>query len=398
MATAEPTDHIGARIRYWRRRRGGMSQTTLARLAGLSQSFISNVESGHKSVERRSTLVALADALKVSVPELLGQPGDPTDSRHAGAAVSAIRASLVEIEAGERRTPTRGTDGLTAAISHLSELRSRAECAGMARLLPELLLEAAAHGGVHLAQVGIETVDVLKNYGYRDLARCAARIAVTGAEDADVPAWIGATRYHYANLLPAEAPGVASRIAEQALRDLQAKASDPNVRQTLGQLHLSASLACAVDKRPDDSTAHLREAEREARTLGDPGDGVGFNFSCFGPTNVGLWRMAVAVELGEHGKTVELAGKLDPNPLRMADRHYYYWLDYGRALAHSGKTDSEARAAFFRAEQAAPVHFSLNPMAHDAVLAMMNRAKRDAIPKDLRVLAHRLGIETTGFR
>ena len=74
-----PTDHVGARIAYWRKRRSGMSQATLAGLAGVSQSFISYVESGRKSIERRATIVAIASALQVSVADLLGEPGDPTD-------------------------------------------------------------------------------------------------------------------------------------------------------------------------------------------------------------------------------------------------------------------------------------------------------------------------------
>src|SRR4051794_37310052 len=95
-----PVEHIGTRIRAWRRRRGGMSQEVLAGRAGLSRPFISMVEAGRRSVERRSTLIAIASALQVSVADLLGQPGDPTDpaKANAAAAVPAIRAALIEIE------------------------------------------------------------------------------------------------------------------------------------------------------------------------------------------------------------------------------------------------------------------------------------------------------------
>ncbi|GAB3803117.1 hypothetical protein GCM10027605_24350 [Micromonospora zhanjiangensis] len=49
-------------------------------------------------------------------------------------------------------------------------------------------------------------------------------------------------------------------------------------------------------------------------------------------------------------------------------------------------------AAFVRAEQAAPAPFMLNPLAQDAVVAMVSRAKRRAIPDDLRLLAGRMGV------
>jgi len=399
---AGPTDadHIGARIRYWRRRRGGMTQTALAGLADLSQGYISDVESGHKSIERRSTLVAIARALQVSVADLLGQPGDSADPLKASAAtvVPAIRNVLIEIEEGERRTPTRGHEEMSAAVDRIDGMRMKAEYAPMAGLLPDLLTDAAAYGGVTLARIAYATTSCLRNLGHRDLALSAARAALDGAMESEDLAWIGAARFLRTVTMPIEIPGVASRAAERALSELQADAADPRVRQVLGLLHLSASMVCAVDERPADAAAHLQAAEQEARTLGDPVDGVGFNCGAFGPTNIGLWRMAVAAELGEHGRVVELAGKVNPAPLRVAIRHQSYWLDYGRALAYSRKADAEARAALLRAERAAPVPFSVNPMAHDTVLMMVNRARRGAVPNDLRVLALRLGIDVATGR
>jgi len=85
-------DTIGARIRNWRMRRGGMTQAVLAGLAGVTQSYVSQVESGRKTIDRRSTLVSLAGALQVTVADLLGQgteSGDPA----RGTPPSACRRS-----------------------------------------------------------------------------------------------------------------------------------------------------------------------------------------------------------------------------------------------------------------------------------------------------------------
>ncbi len=387
-------DHIGTRIAYWRKRRGGMTQAVLAGLAGLSQPYISQVESGRKGIERRSTLVAIARALQVSVADLLAGPADPTDPRRAAAdaAVPTLRAVLAEVAEGERRPPTMAPEEFDDAVDRLAGLRARADYASMAPLLPEALLNAA-HDGHRLARVGYDAGDVLKNLGYPDLALAAARVAVRAALDDGDPGWIGAARYFYTAALPVEAASLKSRVAARSLAELQAHAADPRARQMLGQLHLSASLACAVDERSEDAHAHLRAAEDEARTLGDPSDGVGFNLAAFGPTNIGLWHMTVAAELGEHGRVVELARGLQPGRLKVADRHYAYWLHYGAALAHSGRHDREALAAFMHAERAAPLPFSVNQLARSAMSAMVRRAKRQGVPDDLRIIARRLGIE-----
>jgi hypothetical protein len=103
--------------------------------------------------------------------------------------------------------------------------------------------------------------------------------------------------------------------------------------------------------------------------------------------------MTVAAELGEHGRVVELARGLQPGRLKVADRHYAYWLYYGAGLAHSGQHDGEALAAFMHAERAAPVPFSTNLLARSAVSAMARRASRRSVPDDLRIIARRLGVE-----
>jgi transcriptional regulator with XRE-family HTH domain len=388
-------DHIGARIRYWRRRRNGMTQAVLAGLAGVSQSYISQVEAGRKGIERRSTLVAVAAALQVSIADLLDKPGEATDPtfQRANAAVPALRVALAEIAEGEVEAPERGPETMDVALAELSHLRAGARYAEMAVALPDILRDAAGYGHRYLARVGYDVGDVLKSLGYRDLALSAARVAVAAALEAEDPAWIGATRYFYTLALPMEAPKLSEKVATRTLVELQANAAQPRTRQMLGQLHLSAALASAADQRADDAAGHLAEAGREARSLGDPDDGIGFNLMCFGPTNVGLWRMTIAGELAEPGRVVEIARELNPNRLKIADRHYSYWTSLGRALAHTGKADREALVAFINAERSAPVAFGRNQAARDSVVSMVLRARRRSVADDLRVMARRLGID-----
>src|SRR5262249_59342639 len=104
--------------------------------------------------------------------------------------------------------------------------------------------------------VGNPTSECLSSLGYRDMAMFAARAALHAAQEADSPAWIGSTRFVYTLSLPIEAAPTTSRVADKAIAALQKDASDVNVRQMLGQLHLSASLVCAVDQRPYDAAPH----------------------------------------------------------------------------------------------------------------------------------------------
>ncbi|MEU8257960.1 helix-turn-helix domain-containing protein [Micromonospora inaquosa] len=387
-------DTIGARIRYWRMRRGGMTQAVLAGLAGVTQSYISQVESGRKTIDRRSTLVALAAALQVTVADLLGQGTESGDPARESAAecVPAIWSALIEIEDGERRPSTYTAARLASEIATADHLRNLCNYPAMARMLPGLLLEAAATGGVSLAQVAYLASTCLRHLGYRHLALSAARVSVSAAEDFEDPAWLGASRFIYAQSLPIESARLAASSADRSLVELQGDAADVRVRQMLGQLHLMAALASTVDARPDVGRDHLAEATREAESLGDPVDGGGFNGCCFGPTNVGLWKMSIAAEQGESGKVIELSRTIRPQVLKASNRQLSYWLDIGRALADGGRRDAEALAAFVRAERAAPIPFAINPLARDAVVALAQRAQRRAIPDELRLLAGRIGI------
>jgi transcriptional regulator with XRE-family HTH domain len=374
-----------------------MTQAALAGLAGVSQSYVSQIESGLKGIDRRSTLIDFARALQVSVADLLDELGDPASPLTAdvAATVPAIRLALVEIEEGERRRPTLSADELTAAVDHLAQLRVGSQYSLMARLLPALLIEAAAVGGVTLARVAYEAQVCLHCLGHRDFALSAARLSVSGAEQAEAAAWIGAAQFAHTLAMPVEAAATSKRIAAQTLSDLQGKAADPQVRQMLGQLHLSASMWSAVEGNRAESFDHLAAARAEAETLGDPEDGTGFNMLAFGPTNVRLWQMNIAVEMADYGKVIEAAQDFRPTALKAADRQQSYWLAYARALAHSGRNDQAALVAYTNAERAAPVPFAVNSQARDGVRAMVYRAKRRAVSRELRTLAHRLGIEVT---
>jgi transcriptional regulator with XRE-family HTH domain len=389
------TEHIGGRVRIWRRRRK-LSQATLAGLAGISQAYLSQIETGVRAVERRSTMVALAAALDVAVADLLGQTSDPEDPIRvrASEAVAAVRVALVDLEVGNVDEPQRAGAELEAAIGRMLELRQASEHLTLAPMLPGLLRDAAADPTA-LVRVAYVASACLRSLGYRDLARPAARLAVDAAAEIGSPAWSGMASFGYLLALPVEATAAAQRVSDRALVTLQQAASDPDARQMLGQVHLSAALAGATAGKPSDAQAHLAAAEAEALSLGEPVDGRGFFGSFFGPLNVHLWKMSLFAELGEHGRVLELAEGVPVQSIPIANRRQSYHLDRGRALAHSGQRDKEALIALAQAERAAPAPFRLSPITRDTVSTMITRAKRRAVAEDLTAMAHRLGISPT---
>jgi hypothetical protein len=263
----------------------------------------------------------------------------------------------------------------------------------LAPLLPGLLYDAASYPGTDaLTRIAYEASVCLRNLGYRDLSWPAAKIAVAASRELDDPAWMGAADFVYTLALPIEAASSARRVGERSLIDLQRNAADPAARQMLGQVHLSAAFSNAVARRQLDVDAHLREAEREAASLGGDPNGTGFNLSYFGPTNIRLWKMSIYSELGDYGKARELAKGLRVDDIPVANRRQSYHLILGRALAHNGKADKLALVELALAERAAPASFRLNPLTRDIVSAMINRAKRKAVAEDLAAMAHRLGI------
>ncbi|MGA8113767.1 MAG: helix-turn-helix transcriptional regulator [Actinocatenispora sp.] len=386
-------DFTGARIKLWRSRRG-MSQAVLAGLAGLSQPFLSQVEAGTKTVDRRSTLVALAEALRVSVADLC-RPGEPVDPAHDRAveAVPAIRVAIAELMAGERRPTTRTPEQVRADLARAQQLRADADYAALMPMCADLLYDLATIGPRELTEGAYLVGSPLRGLGFRDLAWHAANLAVQTARESDDPAWIGAAHHAYVMALPPET-GATTNIATRAAIELQPHLASPDARAVYGMLHLGTALAAATARREADAYAHLDEAAREAESLGEPADGAGFNAMNFGPTNVALWRMTLTNELAEPGRTAELARDVAPGRLRSVNRTAAYWVDLGRALvAHGrGRRDREALTCFLNAERAAPQFTRASAVVKDQVLAMTRRARLRSESDDIRSLATAVGL------
>ena len=390
---------IGQRIKAWRRRRGGPSQGGPADLAGLSQSYLSQLEAGQRPLDRESTQVAVASALNISVAQLLGTPaaGDPVRER-ATLQVPDIRTALVELSAGERRAPVRNRDTLRAAVQRTSERRNAADYAGIAPTLSSLLLDVAGHGAdmaPELIEVLFAAQFALRSMGVPDLARDAAEVGVRTAEKIEEPHWRGAAYFSWVQAFPPESASLGARLTAREAAALQPE-TGREALETYGRLHLLAALQTAIGTDAGAAHRHLQEAESVARHLGEPvryGNlSAGVTGSWFGPTQVDLWRVSIAAELGDAATALRVAERIDLHRMPVPNRHVYYHLDMARALTACGK-DLEAMHSLAEAERVAPQHFRFSPLSRDLVGALAHRAKGRAAQGEMARLAHTLGID-----
>lgn len=388
---------MGHNVAVWRRRRG-MTQQALADLAGVSQAYVSMLERGTRAVDKRSTVVALAGALRVSVAELTGQPYPPVDPTHerSTAHVPAIRAALVALSYGDVAAPRHPLPASVERARRLSLARRACDYATSTAIAAGLLGELAARArgsrrAAELLAMALHDVTfVLKHLGYVDLAYQAAGECRRIAGESGDPALAGLADYTGLQALPPESRQLGQRLAAQSIDALDAHLDSVAARQVYGMLHLTAGWADALAGRMDLADTHLAAAEQVAVRVGEPVDG-GFGRTNFGPTNVAQWRTSIAIETGDAGRAVELAERVNPKAIGAPSRLAAFHIDRGNALAQV-RRDRDAVVAFLTAEHVAPQRVRLNATVRDTVGAMLRRGRPSAGRDDLQRLATRVGV------
>ncbi len=288
----------------------------LADHAGVSQGYISLIESGQRALDRRATQVAIARALSITVSQLLGQPGDPTDPAKAAATVVVpdVRSACLEMSVGERRKPERSRDAVRAAVRRSTLMRNDANYVGLAPGMADLLRDAFYYQGPEFVEAAFNARFLVKGVGYPDLATTVAGLGMQVARDLDTPEWIGLAEISRLNAMPPENAELARRLAMHTASDMQSALTSVDARQAYGNLLCRGAFACAVSGDASGVADFLDEASSEARSLGDSEDG-GFGLLWFGPTSTAIWQVSVAAELGDSDEAVNVARGIE-GPVR----------------------------------------------------------------------------------
>ncbi|MFC6932643.1 helix-turn-helix domain-containing protein [Actinomadura yumaensis] len=301
---------IGSRLRalrVWR----GMSLAELSGQAGMSTSLLSMIERGQRALDRRSYIAALAVALRVSETEIVGGPHlskDPIQSAAHGT-VPALRLALTSNTLDDACTDyARPLAELAAELAGpIHQAEKRADYLVRGNLLGPVLNELHVHSATGdeaaqrqacalLVQACNGAGMTLRHLNYQDLAFVAAERAREAAWRADDPVLAGRAANLRVHTLPKRGAETMVRIADQAAARLQPHLDEPAAQETYGMLHLSAAMCSAVMRDTSAADEHLAEA---AETAGRTGERPGA-WGDFGPTNVGIWGVAIATEAGDY--------------------------------------------------------------------------------------------------
>lgn len=394
---------VGDRIAMWRGLRG-WSQRQLADFAGLSAGFIGMLESGQRQLSRRRDLYAIADALQCTPEDLTGEPFAPADEPGvlAYAAVPALRVAL--IDGGPDHAPdvpARPLDQLADVIAWAARKWEDARYEAFGPRVPPLIEQLHVHAASGDAATSRQALTLLveacylayglaKALGHPELALIASDKGLEAARRVGDPTLVGFARW--VQVVAMERAGARRRaplLADAAIADAEPHAgADGEAGQVYGMLHLIAGLLAARDGRTDTSEAHLAEAAVVAARTGE-GNAYALHF---GPTNLAMWRVGAAVELGEGPRAVEVARHIDPDVLDSPARAADFYLELGRALAQTddGSRDAEALRMFLRAERLAAQKVHTDPLVRSIVVGMSRRDRAGRL--DLRSFIRRIGV------
>lgn len=389
---------IGARLHRIRKSRDKSLQV-VAELTGgvVSASTLSRIENGLRALDRRSEIVAIANVLQVAPSELTRQPEPAPANGDADSAVVAVRQALRAVSRNRPGGRVLPVDVLQIQVSDVLDAGRLCRQAKLGTVLPVLIrdLHTSIAAGRDVAEL-LDLAVMLHTQGTHawlrvmgagvDLRSLAALMARQAAEHRDEPTMMGLAVWADALLMLAEGDFDLARAELDAVR---VPTNTPEAMQLEGMLALCRSLVAAADKRPADVDAALDYAGELAERTGE-GNAYWLGF---GPTNMALWRMAAALEAGDHERVVTIAEHLNPQMHPNRSRQAAYWIDYGRALARLRGRHNDAVRALLRAEALCPWHLHRNPFVPDVLAKLLDRCSgRDAVGRELRGLAYRAGL------
>lgn len=344
---------IGSRLAQTRKLRH-LTQAQLARDAGVSTSYVSQIEQGKRDPSE-TVVAALARALDVSVADLQGQPQlDDLRRDQLDALVHPIREALDVYDLGVDPDVTpRSHEALTAHTDRVCALIRSSDLRSAAAELPGLIMETTTAAHTHqnrqtwrdLAMQYRSAYDVASKLGFGDLASIALDRMGWAAERASDAAIAGLRQYNRAMIyLRSGQHRTGIRIAALAQRTVEQADQGAGRRAVAGQLHLAGAVLAASAGQGDAVEDHLGAADRIAAGLGE----TTALWMSFGPTNAAAHRVSCYVDQALYREALDVARRIEIPSSWATSRAAHHHAEVARAYLWLG----QAEAAFARLQQA----------------------------------------------
>ncbi|WP_420710837.1 helix-turn-helix domain-containing protein [Streptomyces sp. MUSC 125] len=394
---------LGRKIAFHRKRRG-LSQKEFAGLLARSEAWVSQVERGVRRIDRMTVLEKVAEVLEVPIAELAAEApivASVTEGESPG--VSRLRLVLSAAHSLKailgRQATSPDVPALRAEVDHAWSLTHQGNYADLAELLEGLVprLESATRSVpeadrpelFRLLAVMYHTCSgALANMGEPEAAWIAVDRAVVAAERANDPLLMAAGEFRLSIVFLGarhfEQAAQASGSAADALRPL-ADSGQAEAVALRGALTLQRAVAAARLNLADEAYGYLRDARAMAEQVGDGRNDYNTEF---GPTNVGLHEVAVAVDLGDAGVALRAAQSVDASGLS-SERQTRFQIDVARAYAQRRQV-ADAVSALVKARGLSSEMVRSLPMVKQLVADLLTMSQPPS--EDLRALAGELGV------
>jgi transcriptional regulator with XRE-family HTH domain len=398
----EPGLPPGERIRLYRRRLG-LTQEQCAQMKGCTASAWRKWESSERQVVAFSDWMQIARILRVrDLYKLTGLPvGELPEEPAEHDTVPAIREAMVSFDPELAEEPD--VKRLDVAVETAWDIwQERQPFTQIGSTLPGLITEVRAT--IPLVD-GPERDSLLrtavmlyfltraftKRVGAQDVSLLAADRAMAAAIKADDLDYRAASAWNLGMILAEQGHAeVVLKVATDAAARLAPTLPDsaPERMSIYGALHLLCAMQFARLGDEHGAAGALDVADQVAGKLGDRND---FR-TVFGPTNVGVHRVWLAVELSKPGEAIRLAQQCDVSALPSVERRFSYHVELARAYSIRGE-DLAAVHLLMRAERESAEELRFNVEVRAMVRELLRRENQLTRP-DLRPLADRMGILT----
>lgn len=388
---------IGENVRAARHACGKSLEVT-AGLIGRSKGWLSKVENGKTRLERRSDIVALAEALGVSADYLLGGPAPEIQRERRTYNLLGLQRVLLDAAPNDPPDiPARPIELLRTDVDRADvALRVETDHATVVRLLADVIGELYVHAAngtepvrsqaLRLIVTACATaISQLRYLGELNLAWIAGERGQQAADMLGDPIWRGAAAFGRAH-----ARSSANRPRALMLTPKIANRLEPHIgddafaHQVYGMLRLSGALACQVNGDHEGAAAHAAEAAHLADRHGESTS----SWESFGPANVGVWRASLAVEAGRPSDALTYANAVEPRVLVSKNRRASLRLERARAHAMLGHAANTVVRELRQAERLSPLLVHNHPFGRELVADLLNEAGG----RDLRGLAWRMNL------